>query len=74
MREVSVDIELLGNVLQGMGLVFRRGMEGRAYDMRPVSPREAGTWLMSCLESYENRTGQKPTRFSLSGTDLLILA
>lgn len=73
MRNVEVDVELLGRVLIRMGLRFRPGMEGRAYDMRPVVRSQAGTWLQQTLESFEERTGRKPVEFGLNGTDLLIL-
>ena len=74
MREVTVDIELLGRVLIGRGLTFRSDLAGRAYDMRPVEKSAAGSWLMSCLKGFEERTGTAPTQFGISEPDLLILA
>lgn len=74
MRDVEIDVTLLGRVLIAKGLRFRGQIAGRGYDMRPVRPGNAGSWLEQVLESYEERTNAKPTQFSVSNTDILILA
>lgn len=73
LREPQVDFTLMGRVLINQGLRWHRKLEGRGYDIRPVRPDRAGTWLLDVLTSFEERTGRKPTRFWLSGSDLLIL-
>jgi hypothetical protein len=73
LRDPEVDIELLGHVLLARGLRFESQLEGRAYDLRPVRPARAGSWLIDVLRSFEDRTGHKAQRFGVSGSDLLIL-
>lgn len=73
-RPVEVNVELVGRVLLARGLRFRSNLEGRAYDIRPVRRQHAGQWLLDVLDAFQERTGNPPRQFGISGDDLLILA
>jgi hypothetical protein len=74
MKDVEIDVRLLGRVLLGMGLKWRTPLHGRGYDLRTARRDNAGGWLQDALSLFEERTGHRPEFFSISGQDLLILA